>query len=94
MKVIGTIDGQMYVQASNRSPVMVINGNKRKSAEDEIRDILATELKVLLTHSPSWRKMQPNEVIITPSSGKTHGTGSISDILPHTKRVRITIEID
>ena len=94
MKTLGTIEGEMYIQASKRSPVMVIEGNKRVAVEEKIKAVLGHELKIITSCCPRWAKLAPNEVLITPSSGKSFATGSISDILPHVKKVKITIEVE
>lgn len=94
MKTIRTVEGHMYIQPSKRSPIMVIDGGKKRALEEHIKDAIGTNLTIVNSEIPRWRKVASNEVIITPSSGGTYATGSIADIAPHTKKVRITIEIE
>lgn len=94
MKKVGEIIAPMFIRDSNRSPIMCINGSKQRALEDEIKKVLHGELKTVTTALPLHRKLGPNEVIISPSSGRRFGTGGVSDVAPHARRIKITIEVE
>lgn len=95
MKTLGVIEAQAYIQPSNRSPIMIFQGNKKKSLEEHIRDVVGTQLNIVSTH-PRYFKVSPpiNLIHIVRKSGSCTSTGSASEILPHTKRIKITVEVE
>jgi len=89
------IEVDLFMQPSARTPIMYIDGNSRKSLEEKLKEILKSEIPIIITHETpwhginDWKKDGYNPVKIKPKTT----LAPINDIKQVAKKVKITIEV-
>jgi hypothetical protein len=80
-----TLEADAFVTYTNRCPIMILEGNKTRSLESLLKDVIHKNL-TQVTNKSRWRSTPPGVVEV--------GSFSAENLKPHTKKLKITIEIE